>query len=678
MLEIVEERKDFLDRSRQDESVLKLDHLEWLIVLCCRLTDDRSACQADPLRGVPLDRLYIAFVALRIESFLPGKSARRKAQVNDQMLEIHFFCDFPTGTLHKLVFYIDKPCGKGNNPPIRAMVNGTEVEMGLHCLVLRIRILVAALCGLVAVFQPATAPAQAPKSEELQAAVFVDRAVLAYGEKRYAEALKETEQALRLHPDSVEALYYQGLVYLALDRPGDALVALERARSLAPSDADVAFQLGALYFSQKQYDKAEPLLRQAHQLEPRRPNIGYYLGFIEYRKKNYREALALLRANQPSDDNFAQLASFYAGLSYAALGFPGEARAQIDQSMRLQPASPLVAPAQRFGEILQRTEKEEALFRGDIRFGIYYDTNVPVVPGPSTDVTVQAIRQDSRRRKSEGELINVNLAYTWLKNPDWQGDVFYRLLQTYNNHLTQFNTQSHTPTVNIANRGTMPSAFGELAYDAGAQVAYDYIALGNAPFVHRGIVTPYFTVAEDSSNLTTLQARFQLKDFADDRKVVGKEVRDARNYMIGPSHVVLFEEGRHSIRLGYQYDLETAEGRNWSYRGNRLLAGAQLTLPKDWGDFGDIRLRYDLDIHWRQHKYHHSLLPATAPGTVKRRDWQPTHLVSVSKDFMCERSGGCALGAAIEYLYDKTNSNLAPFDYTRHVVTTSLVWRFSY
>lgn len=30
MLEIVEERKDLLDRSRQDESVLKLDHLEWL------------------------------------------------------------------------------------------------------------------------------------------------------------------------------------------------------------------------------------------------------------------------------------------------------------------------------------------------------------------------------------------------------------------------------------------------------------------------------------------------------------------------------------------------------------------------------------------------------------------------------------------------------------------------
>ncbi|MBI2179458.1 MAG: hypothetical protein HYU31_01390, partial [Deltaproteobacteria bacterium] len=58
------------------------------------------------------------------------------------------------------------------------------------------------------------------------------------------------------------------------------------------------------------------------------------------------------------------------------------------------------------------------------------------------------------------------------------------------------------------------------------------------------------------------------------------------------------------------------------------------------------------------------------------RDQQPTHIVGIAKDFLCEERGGCQLGVALEYLYDKTNSNLAPFDYTRHVVTTSFVWRF--
>jgi tetratricopeptide (TPR) repeat protein len=550
----------------------------------------------------------------------------------------------------------------------------------------------AVLCGMLSILRVCTAYAQAPRSEELEAAVYVDRAVLAYGEKRYDMALKELQEALRLHPQSVDALYYQGLVYSALDRPGDARASFEKARGIRPTDADVVFQLGALHFAQKEYEQAEPLLRQAHQNDPRRPNIGYYLGFIEYRKKNYREALDLLRANVPSDDNFAQLAGFYTGLASAALGFPGQARTEIEQALRLQPVSPLVAPLQRFGEILQKAEREEKFFRGELRLGVFYDTNVPVVPGSSNDITASTIREDSRRRKSEGELASVDLAYTWLKTLDWTGDVSYRFLQTYNNRLTEFNAQSHTPALSIANRGSVPSAFGQLPYDAGLQLAYDYISLGNSPFSQRIIVTPYITVEDnrgkitlgdqtfDFANLTTLQFRFQLKDFDGDKEVVRREVRDAKNYMIGPAHLFLLDGGRHYLRLGYQFDAELAEGENWSYRGQRLVAGFQFTIPEV-----DIRFRYDVDYHLRDHQRRHSLQPATGPNTVKRRDREPLHQVGIAKDFVpdflksaffCGANGGCSIGVALEYLYDRTRSNLAVFQYSRHVVTTSMALRF--
>jgi len=551
---------------------------------------------------------------------------------------------------------------------------------------------IAMFCGVLSLPQFSTAYAQAPRSEELEAAVYIDRAVLAYGEKRFDAALKELQEALRLHPQSVDALYYQGLVYSASDRPGDARASFEKARGIRPADADVAFQLAVLHFAQKEYEEAEPLLRQAYQTDPRRPNIGYYLGFIEYRKKNYREALNLLRANVPSDDNFAQLAGFYTGLASAALGFPGEARAEIEQALRLQPVSPLVAPLQRFGEILQQAEREEKFFRGELRLGVFYDTNVPVVPGSSSDITASTIRQDSRRRKSEGELASLDLAYTWLKTLDWTGDVSYRFLQTYNNRLTEFNAQSHTPTLNIANRGSVPSAFGQLPYDAGLQLAYDYISLGNSPFSQRIIVTPYITLEDnrgkitladqtfDFANLTTLQFRFQLKDFAGDNEVVRREVRDAKNYMIGPAHIFLLDGGRHYVRLGYQFDAELAEGENWSYRGHRLVAGFQFTIPEV-----DIRFRYDVDYHLRDYQRKHSLQPPTAPNTIKRRDREPLHQVGIAKDFVpdflktvffCGANGGCSIGVALEYLYDRTRSNLPVFQYSRHVVTTSMALRF--
>ena len=521
------------------------------------------------------------------------------------------------------------------------------------------------VCSVLCGGQLSDAWAQAQEETANEAPVYVDRAVIHYQDKKFDEALKELRRALELDPQSADALYYEGLAYAASNRTGEAQAAWEKARGLNPADLDVAFQLGVLYFNRQEYEKAEPSLRQVYGPEPTRPNIGYYLGFIEYRKKNYREALTFLRGNVASDEDFGQLTRFYAGLTLTALGFPREARAEIEDALRLQPVSPLTAPAQRFGEILQRAADREKFFRGEFRLGVFYDTNVPVVPNRSIDDTVNTIREDTRRKRSEGQLTSTNLSYKWLKTPDWEGDVSYRFLQTYNDHLARFNTQSHTPTVGINTRGSMPSAFGDLAYIAGLQTTYDFILLGNRRFTERWIANPYLTVVEDPNNLTTMQFRVQAKNFFRDRDFANREVRDAVNYMIGPLHYLLFEEGKHYVKLGYQYDTDKAEGENWIYWGNRLLFGFQYTLPWE-----DIRFRYDLDAHWRYHKNKHSQLPTSATSTVHRTDREATHLVGLSKDFLTDFT------VALEYLFDKNKSNIASFKYDRHVVTTSLTWRF--
>ena len=531
-----------------------------------------------------------------------------------------------------------------------------------------VRGLAAAFFLILVTVPLATARAQSLSDGAIQAAVYVDRAVIAYEGKRYDEALKELQEALRLDPENVDALYYQGLVYTALDRPGDGLAALGAARKLRPADADVAFQIGVLHFGQKDYDKAEPFLNEVYRVEPKRPNIGYYLGFIEFQKQNFRDALGYFRANVPSDDTFAQLASFYSSLTLARLGSPGQAKAEIDQALRLQPASPLTTPAQRLGEILGKAAEQEKFFRGELRLGVFYDTNVPVNPDRSSDGTSILIRNAQQRQKSEGEMVSLDLAYTWLRTVDWEGTISHRFLQFYNNRLTEFNSQSNTPTLSIANRGLLPTGLGDLPYTAGAQLSYDYISLGNRSFTQRWIVTPYVSISENDSNITTFQYRFQWKDFFHDRDFVRREIRDAKNYMVGATHFYLFEKGRHYLKLGYQYDAEPAEGENWSYRGNRLLTGFQYTLP-----WWDVRFRYDLDFHWRSYTEKNSLLPALpspANGTVRRRDRQPIHLTGLAKDFLENFT------VAIEYLFDQGRSNLAPFDYKRHIVTTSFAWRF--
>jgi len=102
-----------------------------------------------------------------------------------------------------------------------------------------------------------------------EADVFVDRGILAYDSREYPEAL-------RLSPTNLNALYYTGLTYLALEQVAPGQAALEQARSLARTDLDVAFQLGVVYVLQQQFDKAESLLREVYAAQPNRPNLGYY------------------------------------------------------------------------------------------------------------------------------------------------------------------------------------------------------------------------------------------------------------------------------------------------------------------------------------------------------------------------------------------------------------------
>src|SRR3990172_1894528 len=76
-----------------------------------------------------------------------------------------------------------------------------------------------------------------------EADVYVDRGILAYDDKRYTDALQAFQEALRINPNSINANYYIGLSYMALEQYPAAQAALERARELAPGDLDVAFQL---------------------------------------------------------------------------------------------------------------------------------------------------------------------------------------------------------------------------------------------------------------------------------------------------------------------------------------------------------------------------------------------------------------------------------------------------
>jgi len=503
-------------------------------------------------------------------------------------------------------------------------------------------------------------------AQQPEAVVLISQGVLAYDDKRYDEAIRLFSDVLKRDPDSVEALYYLGLVHLARLQPALAVESLEKARVLAPQDLLVRFQLGVAYFTLEQYEKAEPLLAAVFAEQPKLESLGYYVGFMRYRKKDYQGALQAFTSGASSDQTIQQLSKFYAGLTLGILGLSERAIVEVEEALRIQPVSPLTGPAERIRDTIVAARSREQRLRAEIRLGFFYDDNIAVNPQSSNDPLVQALRSTPDRGggRSTGEIASLRTDYSWFRSGPWEATATYSFFHTQPNNPGLFRSgkiQDHLGGLAGFYRGTV----GTLPFQLGTQYNYDYLLLNDAPLMERHTGTLFGTLVENPGNLTTLVGRLQFKNFLLDDAANPPDNRDARNWMGGPTHVFRFDGDKHLLRFGYQFDYEDASGRNFSYTGHRATAGGLYTLP-----WGETRLRYDYEAHFRFYPDLQTSLPTTSPNTMTRHDTEQLHAFRVEKPL----PNGLTLSA--EYQGTFSQSNIAVFDFHRNVFSLIMTWSY--
>lgn len=515
---------------------------------------------------------------------------------------------------------------------------------------------------LLLVLAPALVAAQ-----ETEGDVSIAQAIVAYDAQRYDEALRHLEDALTLDPDNLQGLYYSGLTHLALKQPGLAVAVLERARTASPDDPLIRAQLGVAYFALEQYDQAGPLLAGVFNEQPRLNSVGYYVGFMRYRQQDYRGALAAFQAGVSSDLTIQQLTKFYAGLTMGALGLSEQAAAAVDDALRIQPGSPLTGPAERIRDTFVTARTREQRLHAELRIGGFYDDNIAVNPQDSRDPFVQSLRNRMNQGggRSTGEIASLRTEYAWYRSGPWEATATYGFLHSQPNNPGLFRSgriQSHLGGLAGFYRSTMGARW---PYRLGVQYTYDYLLLNHAAFLERHTGAVFGTLVESPGHLTTVVARLQTKKFLLDATTLPQENRNALNGMVGITHVLRFAGDRHLLRFGYQADREDTEGSNFSYQGHRLLAGGQYALP-----WGETRLRYDYDIHFRAYRQANLFFPTTSPDTMTRADTEQTHAVRLEQPLPHN------LTLSAEYLGARSRSNLDVFTITRNTFSLLLTWTY--
>ena len=504
--------------------------------------------------------------------------------------------------------------------------------------------------------EPATA-------QQAEADVLLTQATLAYDDRQYDKALDLLNRVFALEPQNPRASYYKGLVFQAQQKPELAVQAFETAHTIQPRDLFTRYQLGATYFLLKEYDKADPIISEVYTEQPSLDAVGFYEGFLRYRKKSYPDALAAFSKTQTTDPNIRQLNGFYKGLTLGVLGLPDQAVAELDETSKIESAEPFSGPIQRVRDTFTTARASEKRFRAEVGLGGYYSDNVALHPNPSSDPRAEILRRGSTT--SPGLLAAVHGEYSWFRSGPVEAIASYNFFQTVNANdgLSRFNIQDHQ--VGLA--GYYRGAVGAMPYQLGLSYAYDYLLLGQAGFLSRHVPTITGTLIESANHMTTGLLRFQDKTFFREADLTSRFPaleRDAVNWMGGFTHAFRFQEDRHLLSVGYQYDVENAVGNDFSYSGHRLLVGGLYTLP-----WGQIRLRYDYQVHWRDYRNPNVTFPQ-ASGAIRRDDTEQIHFARIEKPLPYN------LTVSLQYQRIQNDSNVAVFDYTQNVFYVVTTWRY--
>lgn len=480
------------------------------------------------------------------------------------------------------------------------------------------------------------------------AEVLFAHATVAYEEERYSDALRDLLKAHELDPRNPDVIYYLGLTHNSLGDHEQAANHLRKGLEIEPKNHDIKNQLGIALYGLNDFDGALKEFLAVYEAEPRRENIGYYIGLCYYQKKDYDNGLVYFQRNISTDVRSRQLNQYYTALTLRALGREADAIEELTEAVKLDPASPIVGAAQQLLSALRVARGLEKRLRVQLTLNAHYDSNVSAQP------TLTGLVPEEGRRRSYGNLFHLRADYSLHHSERWESAVAYGLLQTLNYQIHRFDIHDQMIAANLFYKTSTPDGTPVFI---GTYFNHDILLLGGKKFLERPTGAISFTLVENPNNNSNVFFRLQYRDFFH-KPTENDERRDAINKLFGLVHFIRLLGGQHQINMGYHYDNEDAQGRNWRYSGHKAVAGILLTLP--W----DLRATTNFEFHARYYKGQNSTFGE------HRRDEQRTVLFSLAKDLSQN------LTVTLQHLWDNNQSSIGFFKSRRQVYASGLTWRY--
>ncbi|MBY0248656.1 MAG: tetratricopeptide repeat protein [Nitrospiraceae bacterium] len=489
------------------------------------------------------------------------------------------------------------------------------------------------------------------------------KGVVEFGRGRYEQAALLFEQARQARPNDTEAADYLGQTLLRLKKYREAEVLFQDLTKDTAVSAQSWLGLAISQGQLRKYHEALASLEQAQKLDPKHPLVYFYQGVVSHELRSFNQSSALFSRAMALSPDLTPTVRYYTGISYYERGLLEQAQKELEVAIASGgPESELAQTARTI--LQQRTAVPKGAKQWDMSLSAsgQYDTNVVLLPlgvQPPGGTTGISQKDDFRTTiYARGE-------YRPIQTPVWTAGATYGFYQSFHQKLAAFDIQDHAPSVFLQRQ------FGIVT--ARLQYAFDYVRVGQDPFLLTHAVQPIVTIAESNNLFTQLQLRYQNKNFQDDR-FIGNSFRDGTNWLAGITQYAYFSDGTGHVRLGYTFDTDQTGGgspsvatpgvqshADWAYKAHRLSVG--LSLPEFW----TIRSTFAFDYYRLDYDNPNSFSPN---GAIRRRD----SIMFVTASIGRRLTDWLSISA--DYNYTRDQSNLTVFDYNRSVFSLTLSSRF--
>lgn len=511
----------------------------------------------------------------------------------------------------------------------------------------------AALLG-IAIF---TAP---PAAASVDSELAYHRGVVAYGNEDLDAAKAHFNAVLAEEPLDASALQFLGMIASKQGDPEDAIALFRRAVQISPADADIRFILGVALLHNDRAGEAGQEFARVLAVEPDNAQAEFYAGVADYRRQNYQETVRHMQAALSIDPSMRLQARYYIGLAEVFMGNLDASTAAFADAASLSPSDPLSISADTLGKAIQPESRWWGL---DVTAGVEFDTN-PTAIG-NTRIRGEDGLADSIKRDSD--VLGAFSIDTYYDLVDWEETTFrvgYSGFLSVHDDTREVNQFTH---MGWADLGFIQ---GPLRLGVRVDITTTDLDL-EEEYREMRRVSPSITYTNDDWGVT--QVLYQYHDFDYRFAVVDDSLDpDGELHVVGISQFFYVSAPLTYIQVGIAYENADTQGTEFDFDGVDVSLGAGIELPYD------LRAGARVSYTHRQGRHKSTLgefgiigSDTDAPLDLpKRKD----NIANLKVDLTVPVAQ--YLEFAIRGSFTFTDSNIAVYDFNRHVVGSYFTFTF--